>query len=182
MWGEKYTTVTIIAISILVLSTLMAWLKDKNVFLKFTLIGLVFISILSYLFNINKPISIIYLVLFASIIYFSKEFKNNLVIIAFKYFYLLTIAGWVLSQIIDIDVFNNLESFIVLSICVIYTVIINKVDILRHDKIKIMNYISLCFIVLACIISGLFGNTEFYLTTALIVYILVSMFTEDYIE
>ncbi|MCB2300335.1 DUF2339 domain-containing protein [Clostridium tagluense] len=182
MWGDKYTTVTIIAISILVLSTLMAWLKDKNIFLKSTLIGLVFISILSYLFNINKPISIIYLVLFASILYYSKEFKNNLVIIAFKYFYLLTIAGWILNQIIDIDVFNNLESFILLSICVIYTVIINKVNILRHDNIKTMNYISLCLITLACIISGLFGNTEFYLTTSLIVYILVSMFTEDYVD
>ncbi|MBU3129716.1 DUF2339 domain-containing protein [Clostridium tagluense] len=182
MWGDKYTTVTIIAISILVLSTLMAWLKDKNIFLKSTLIGLVFISILSYLFNINKSISIIYLVLFASILYYSKEFKNNLVIIAFKYFYLLTIAGWILNQIIDIDVFNNLESFILLSICVIYTVIINKVNILRHDNIKIMNYISLCLITLACIISGLFGNTEFYLSTSLIVYILVSMFTEDYVD
>ncbi|MBZ9623369.1 DUF2339 domain-containing protein [Clostridium sp. FP2] len=182
MWGDKYTTVTIIAISILVLSTLMAWLKDKNIFLKSTLIGLVFISILSYLFNIDRSISIIYIVLFASILYCSKEFKNNLVIIAFKYFYLLTIAGWVLNRIINIDVLNNLESFIVLSICIIYTVIMNKVAILRHDNIKIMNYISLCIVTLACIISGLFGNTEFYLTTALIVFILVSMFTEDYID
>lgn len=182
MWGEKYTTITIISISILVLGTLLTWLKYRHDFLKFTLIGLVFISILSYLININKTIDIIYLVLFSSIVYCSKEFKNNLVIIAFKYFYLLTIVGWVLNQIIDIDMFNNLESFIVLSICVIYTIIINKVDILRHDNIKIMNYISLCLIVLACIISGLFGNTEFYLTTALVVFILVSMFTEDYVD
>jgi hypothetical protein len=160
----------------------LAWLKDKNVFLKFTSIGLVFISILSYVANINESSSIIYLVLFASIIYFSKEFKNNLVIIAFKYFYVLTIAGWVLNKIIDIEMFNNLESSIVLSICIIYTILINKVDILRHDNIKIMNYISLCLISAACILSGLVGNTEFYLTTALIVYMLVSMFTEEYIS
>ncbi|MEK6263779.1 MAG: hypothetical protein N2B06_03280 [Clostridium sp.] len=181
-WGDKYTTVIIIAISILVLSTLMAWLKDKNALLKITLIGLVFISILSYLLNINKTISIIYLVLFALILYGSREIKNTLGIIVFKYFYLLAIVDWVLSQIRDKDMFNNLQSFVVLSICIIYTIIINKVDILRHDKIKTMNYISLCFISLACIVSGLFGNTEFYLTTALIVYMLVSMFTEDYIS
>ena len=182
MWGEKYITLTIVAISILVFITLLQWLKDGNYLLKITLNGLVFISILSYLLNVNKPIIIIYLVLFASILYCIKAFKNNLVIITFKYFYLLTIASWVLNQIIDIDVFNNLESFIILSICVIYTIIINKVNILRHDKIKIMNYISLWFIAFGCIISGLAGSTEFYLTTALVVYILVSMFTEDYVE
>jgi hypothetical protein len=181
-WGDEYTTVTIIAVSLLVLSTLMAWLKDRNFFLKFTSIGLIFISILSYLANIKETISIIYLVLFASIIYFSKELKNNLVIIAFKYFYVLTIAGWVLNKIMGKEMFNNLESVTVLSICIIYTIIINKVKILRHDNIKIMNYISLCLISVACIISGLAGNTEFYLTTALIVYMLVSMFTEEYID
>jgi len=181
-WGDNYTTVTIIAISILVLSTLMAWFKDKNIFLMVTLVGLVSISILNYLINIKEPISLIYLVLFASILYCSKEFKNNPVIIIFKYFYMLIIAGWILNQIIDIEVLNDAQSFIVLSICVIYTVIINKIDILRQDNIKIMNYISLCLIAFACIISGLSGNLEFYLTTALIVYILLSMFTEDYIE
>ncbi|MGH4137926.1 DUF2339 domain-containing protein [Clostridium sp.] len=182
MWGEGYTAITIFAISILVFITLLEWIKHRNYLLKLTLKGLVLISILSYIINLNKPITIIYLVLFASILYCCKEFKNNLVIIAFKYFYLLTIAGWVINQIIDVDVFNNLESFIVLSICVIYTIIINKVNILRHDKIKIMNYISLCFIAFCCIISGLFGSTEFYLTTALIVYLLVFMFRQDYVE
>ncbi|MGV8981922.1 hypothetical protein [Clostridium sp.] len=182
MWGERYSTVIIFAISILVLSTLMAWLRDKNAIMKVTLLGLVFISILSCLMNINKPITIIYLVLFASILYCCKELKNNQVIIVFKYFFLLTIASWVLNQIRDIDMVNNLESFTVLSICVICTIIINKVDVLRHDKIKIMNYISLCFIALGCIISGLFGSTEFYLTTALIVYLLVFMFTEAYVD
>ncbi|MBU3189568.1 DUF2339 domain-containing protein [Clostridium bowmanii] len=179
--GEKYTAVTIF-VSILVFITLLEWIKYKNYLLEFTLKGLVFISILSYLINIRKPITIIYLVLFASILYCCKELKNNLVIIVFKYFYLLTIAGWVLNHIMDIEVLNNLESFIVLSICVIYTIIINKVNILRHDKIKIMNYISLCFIALGCIISGLVGSTEFYLTTALIVYLLVFMFTKEYVD
>ncbi|MBW9153074.1 DUF2339 domain-containing protein [Clostridium estertheticum] len=178
----KYSIVTISVISVLVLSTLMVWLKDKNIFLRVTLIGLVGLSMLNCLININKPISIIYLVLYAAIIYCSKEFKNNIVIIMFKYFYLLIIAGWVFNEINNIDIFNNLQSFIVLSIFVIYTVVINKFDILKHDNIKIMNFISLCFIVFLCIISGLYGNIQFYLTTMLIIYILVSMFTDEYID
>lgn len=172
----------IIALVLLTGVTLMLFLREKNNFLKYTLVGLIGVSMLGFLISIEEPIGAIYLVLFAAILYGSKEYKNEIGVVVFKYFNMLAIVGWVLNAIIHIEAFNHLESFLLLSICIIYTVVLNKVDRFKHDKIKEMNFVSLCLISLACIILGLFGATQFYLTTILIFYNLVFMFTKDYID
>lgn len=175
----------VVAISLLTGGTLLLFVKEKNNILKYTLVGLIGISILGYVIAIEEPISAVYLVLFAIILYGSKEFKNILGVIVFKYFYMLSLVWWVQSMIAHTESLYDIEVYIVfisLVICIIYTTIINKVDILKHDTIKSMNYVSLCLMVIIGLLAGLVGTTEFYLSIAITIYILASMLTEDYID
>lgn len=175
----------VLCLALLTGGTLLLFIKDNNKILKYTLIGLVVISILGYFITIEEAISVIYLVLFAIILYGSKEFKNTLGVVVFKYFYMLSLVWWVQSMIAHTESLYDIEVYVVfisLVICIIYTTIINKVDRLRHDTIKSMNYVSLCLIVVVGLLAGLIGTTEFYLSIVITVYILVSMLTEDYID
>lgn len=184
MGFEKYDSY-IICLALLTGGTLLLFIKEKNKILEYTLIGLIVISILGYFVTIEEAISVVYLVLFTGILCGSKEFKNTLGVIIFKYFYMLAIVGWVQSMIAHTDSLYDIEVYIVfisLAICIIYTVIINKVYILRHDTIKDMNYVSLWLMVVVGLVAGLIGTTEFYLSIAFTVYIFVSLLTEDYID
>lgn len=170
------------ALVVLALITLLLFIKEKNFYLKSTLIILILLSMIHYWVSVPEVISYIYLIIFALVLYVSAEYKDSFIIIAFKYYVLLAVLFGADRLLIDLKVPSDTIDAILICAALIYILLINNVERLKHDSIKETNLTTLIFLMIFCIYVGFYGEMYFYFSTLIILFILVFMINEDYLS
>lgn len=170
----------VIYISLIALTLIYHIKNDADIFLQFYFMELILFGM--FWFIVGNTLEILmYGTAFAVMIWLlSDKYKNNRYLISFKYVYLLLIV--IIITIVKAPYRAEYNIFLSCAVSIIYILLTNNVDKLRHDSIKKSNLI---IIIISFIICNLNGFTD--ICTCLISLILgaglIVLFTsEKYIE